>query len=86
MHAKTSRRIALGLIFAPILIIGVMYYSGSKPVIIHLESTVLNPSSVSFEARNFGFVLVIAVLIGVIWLVCSLIRQLFKKPRSHENA
>ena len=85
MKAKPNRRLAMGLIVAPILVGCVMRIFGARPLILRWEGPLLHPTGISFDIQNFGFVLVVTFLVGTIWLICSLLRQLFSKSESDEK-
>jgi hypothetical protein len=87
MNARKNRRIAWGLIVGPILIAAVMHFFGSDPVVFRMEGPLLHPHGASFNIQNFGVVLVLAILIGLLWLIGSLVGQLFiKRSRDEKEA
>jgi hypothetical protein len=87
MRTSQKKKIALGLIVFPLLIGIVLQLSGSDSFVVEWQGTLSSPESTRFEFHNFGAVLLLASLIGLLWLSYLLISGLFSKsPRNDSNA
>jgi hypothetical protein len=87
MTTSHQKRIALGLMVLPLLIGIVLQLSGSDSFVVEWQGTLSSPESAKVEFHNFGAVLLLASLIGLLWLSYLLISGLFSKsPRNDSNA
>ena len=85
MKAKKKRQLATALLLAPWAVIGVIHYFGGRPVIVHWGGPLLHPTNIGLELHNFGLLLVVMSLVGLLWLVYLWFRTLWTHTTSEEE-
>jgi hypothetical protein len=85
VKAKRQKRFAIALMIGPLLVAGLIRCFGSRPITLHWKGTLLHPTSIGFEFHNFGLLLVVLSIVGLLWVVFLLIRWLWASVTSDDD-